>query len=163
MNKSYVSLAARILGSSCIDLKWHCCSWNDTRGNEDSAPAKHEPSWSMPWSQTCAIGVIGVFGVFELLVIGVFGVFELLVIELLVVGMLQCCQAACGDCGCWKAIGFGSAGLHSSELASFVPSFAVRRTCGHWSLWSSKNMWSLLNGPSRWRCPQLSTAGVGMS
>ena len=54
----------------------------------------------MPWSQTCAIGVIGVFGVFELLVIGVFGVFELLVIELLVVGMLQCCQAACGDCGC---------------------------------------------------------------
>ena len=58
------------------------------------------------------------------------------------------------------AIGFGSAGLHSSELASFVPSFAVRRTCGHWSLWSSKNMWSLLNGPSRWRGPQFSTVGV---
>ena len=49
MNKSYVSLAARILGSSCIDLKWHCCSWNDTRGNEDSAPAKLEPSWGMPF------------------------------------------------------------------------------------------------------------------
>ena len=29
-----------------------------------------------------------------------------------VVVMLQCCQAACGDCGCWKAIGFGSAGLN---------------------------------------------------
>ena len=125
MNKSYVSLAARILGSSCIDLKWHCCSWNDTRGNEDSAPAKHEPSWSMPWSQTCAIGVIGVFGVFELLVI-----------ELLVVGMLQCCQAACGDCGCWKAIGFGSAGLHSSEFEEHVVIgvFGVRRTCGHCSM-----------------------------
>ena len=79
----------------------------------------------MPWSQTCAIGVIGVFGVFELLVI-----------ELLVVGMLQCCQAACGDCGCWKAIGFGSAGLHSSEFEEHVVIgvFGVRRTCGHCSM-----------------------------